>query len=159
MLQLMQYGIKENNVFVEGTATNSIVFTCIQPGVIIPMETEIFLVYSKFPSAEEAARKRHCFEAAEGDYIEAARAGEMVMKLMLRLQGTAGLNFLHILPTGLVSYLWPGTLEFAPAIIERMKAVLTEVCGKFHFIHEPNIRVPTPKQIEASRRMGTLLPI
>jgi len=159
MLKLMQYGVKDNNVIVPVSATNSIVFTCIQPGVIIPMEKDMFLVYTKFSSHEEAEQKRHCYDVSENDLLQAGRTGDATMKLMLRLKGTEGLNYLHIMPTGLVSYLWPETLEFAAAIIERMKVVLTEVCGEFHFIDEPNVKVPTPKQIEASRRMGILLPI
>ena len=160
MQKLMLYGVTRNNVLIEGVSpTNSVVFTCIQPGVVISMETDIFLVYTKFSSREEAEKRRHCFQLKERDYLAAGRAGEMVTKLMLRLADTEGLNYLHVLPTGFVSYLWPDTLKFAPAIIERMKTVLTEVCGEFHFIDEPNVRVPTKKQIEASRRMGILLPI
>jgi hypothetical protein len=159
MQKLMQHGIIKRIKLAEGAASHAIVFTCIQPGVIIKMETDIFLVYTKFRSPEEAEEKRHCFQLEERDYLEAGRTGEMATKLMLRLEGTEGLNYFHVLPTGLVSYLWPDTLKFAPAIIKRMKVVLTELCGEFHFINEPNVRIPTKEQIEASRRMGILLPI
>jgi hypothetical protein len=159
MQKLMQHGVIKRIELVPGAATHAIVFTCIQPGVVISMETDIFLVYTKFRSQEEAEEKQRCYQLEERDYLEAGRAGEMVTKLILRLAGTEGLNYLHVLPTGLVSYLWADTLEFAPAIIERMKVVLTEVCGEFRFIDEPNVRVPTKEQIERSRRMGVLLPI
>lgn len=158
---IVTFGVKKNNTVLKGMATHSVIFTCIEPGVIILMETDIFLAYRKFSSHEEAKKQKHQFQITSVEQQHAERAGKTTVRLMHLLKKTDGLNWLYILPTGLVSLLWKDSLKYAPEIIERMKSALTEVCGELDFLEVPGreLWVPTTKQIEMSRQLGVLLPI
>jgi hypothetical protein len=158
---IVTFGLKENDPILEGMATHSIIFTCIDPGVIISMDTDIFLAFRKFSSIEQAEIEKHRFQITPWEEQQAKRSGDATVRLIHLLNKTDGLNWLYVLPTGLVSLIWPESLKYAQNIIKKMQLSLTAICGELDFIEVPGreLWIPTTKQIANSRKLGVLLPI
>lgn len=158
---VVTFGVKENDHVQTGMPTHAVVFTCIEPGIIIQLHTGILLIKKKFLSEEEARNVHYQLSPSKEDLRRAARAGEQCVQLVHLLKGTNGLSYLYILPTGLVALLWPSTIGYALEIIAQMKTALTEVCGELDFYETrgQELIIPTEGQIARSKKMGILLPV
>lgn len=148
---LVVYGLKHSPVQHQPDR-HFIIFSCIVPGVVVPMQGNIYHVHEYNPEGYEL---RGIWEQL------AVRAGDKVYRLASALQRTEGLYWLYILPSGLVAKGEQHLADNAPNIIAKMHQALTDVCGEIEFQEVPGreLWLPSMRDIELAKESGVLFPM
>lgn len=133
----------------------------VMPFNFIPMNAEIggFDIIRNFSENEDATGNNYCFREEHVAWKSAARNGEHTVKIARGMLETPGIRWLHFRPWGLMAYGWPDHVDYFPGVLERMRAVLTEVLGEMEFVEERNMTFPNRKQTKASDELGILCPL